>query len=133
MTAPLFDSVVMAEMRNLNLANLPFLASVSNVQEVDQGDRSITTEQIHEFDAPCRLAPANTSPREGLAGDALISVNRWFITFEHGTEVREQAAVKVSGKIAGKYFERDFRVLGEQGPRTNEMERSVIAEEITNA
>lgn len=133
MTAPLFDAVVMAEMRNLNIANLPFIASVSSMQEIDAGDRSIVETQVHEFDAPCRLAPANTSPREGLTADALISVNRWLIIFEHGTEVREQSMVKVSGKIDGVYFERNFRVLGEQGPRTNEMERSVIAEEIQNA
>jgi hypothetical protein len=132
-TAPLFDSVVMAEMRNLNIANLPFLASVANMQEVDQGDRSFATLPVHEFDAPCRLAPANTSPREGLSADALISVNRWLITFRHGTDVREQSTVTVSGKIDGVYFERTFRVLGEQGPRSNEMERSVIAEEVQNA
>lgn len=133
MTAPLFDAVVMAEMRGLNSANLPFLASVSNMQEFDVGDRSIEERQEHEFDTPCRLAPANTSPREGLTADALISVNRWLIIFRHGIDVREQSMVKVTGKIDNVYFERNFRVLGEQGPRTNEMERSVIAEEIQNA
>lgn len=133
MTAPLFDAVVMAEMRGLNRANLPFLASVSNMQEVDVGDRNIEERQVHEFDAPCRLSMLNTTAQEGLSGDALVAVNRWNIVFEHGTNVRAQSVVKVTGKIDGVYFERTFRVLGEQGPRTNEMERSVIAEEIQDA
>lgn len=134
MTAPLFDAVVMAEMRSLNAGNLPFIASVSNMQEVDAGDRSIETQQVHEFDAPCRLAPmVNSTAREGLSADALVAVNRWAIIFRHGTNVKAQSVVKVSGKIDGVFFERTFRVLGEQGPRTNEMERSVIAEEIQDA
>lgn len=133
MTAPLFDAVVMAEMRGLNRANLPFLASVSNMQEVDVGDRNIEERQVHEFDALCRLTPMNTIPQEGLSGDALVTQNRWNIIFEHGTNVKTQSVIKVTGKIDGVYFERTFRALSEQGPRTNEMERSVIAEEILDA
>jgi hypothetical protein len=134
MTAPLFDAVVMAEMRAFNRANLPFLASVSNLQEVDSGDRSIEEVDQHEFDTPCRLAPmVNSTAREGLSADALVAVNRWNIVFMHGTNVKAQSTVIVSGKIDGIFFSRKFRVLGEQGPRTNEMERSVIAEEIQDA
>lgn len=134
MIAPLFDAVVMAEMRAFNKANLPFIAEVSNLTEVDAGDRSIEEVDQHEFTANCRLVSmVNSTAREGLTADALIAVNRWLIIFEHGTNVKAQATITVSGKIDGVFFSRKFRALGEQGPRTNEMERSVICEEIQDA
>lgn len=92
------------------------------VKTRDDSGGTSTAWQTVASNVPCRLTAAQLTPEEQVIAEQISAITAWRIALPAGTAVESKYRIIIGGRI--------FEVAAALGPRTDEVLRRVLAQEV---